>query len=84
LEVSWGCHDIVLGHGVTISPVKVMGPLVDVIGPGLFQSPPGFTIPDQGDPTRGEDTHDFLLGNSRYIIGHNQVHEVVDVGKGAF
>ena len=83
LEVSRGCHDIVLGHGVTVCPVKVVGPLINIFWPGLFQPAPGFSVTDQGDSTRGEDAHDFLVGNSRYIIGNDQVYEVVDVGEGA-
>ena len=81
LHVARRPHLAVARHGVAIGAVEEVGPLIDVGWPRLHGGRPCTPLLHAGHAPRRQHAHHLGHGHAVEIVGHEEVHQVVGVGK---
>jgi len=82
LEPAGRADEPVAGDGVVGCVVEEMGPLVDIVGPGLDHLLPAALTANTGDPARGQHPHNLVHRHLAGLFDDNQVDEVLSIGQG--
>jgi hypothetical protein len=70
-----------VSDGIVARVVQVVGPLINVVRPGLDGLGPLARLAQIGDPLRSEHAQNLPLGYVCRSVDHHQIDEVVDVGQ---
>ena len=77
LDMRGRTNDRVLRDRIVVRPVQVVRPFVDLLRPRLDR----LLAVHVGHAQRGENAHDLVHRDIAEVFGHDQIHQVVDVGK---
>jgi len=81
LEPPRGANAGVVGHRVVGRIVQEVAPPIGLLRPGLPGEGPTVFLPHAGHAARGEDPHHLGHWHPAEVLGHDEVHQVVGIGK---